>query len=60
MENEVPTEETIKETLDAAEETVDGRTSLGKRLKVIEDILTLHSKRMDVLSNRIDVCSIRR
>ena len=56
MENEVPTEETIKETL----ETVDGRTALGRRLKAIEEaqlkiqeILVDHEK-------RIKVCEIRR
>lgn len=51
-----PTEETIQETIDE----VDGRTTLGKRLKAIEEkqekiLLTLaeHQK-------RIDECSVRR
>ena len=56
MENEVPTEETIKETL----ETVDGRTALGRRLKALEEaqlkiqeILVDHEK-------RIAACEVRR
>lgn len=46
-------EETVQETLDAAEEPVDGRTALGKRLKAIEDTLADHEK-------RIKVCEVRR
>lgn len=59
-EAEVPTEETIQEKVDAAEETVDGRTALGKRLRALEEaqlkiqgILAEHEK-------RIKVCEVRR
>ena len=48
-EGNVPTEETIQETVDE----VDGRTALGKRLKAIEDTLSDHDK-------RIKVCEVRR
>lgn len=48
-EENVPTEETIQETVDE----VDGRTALGKRLKAIEDTLADHEK-------RIKVCEVRR
>ena len=50
---EVPTEEIIQEKVEAAEETIDGRTALGKRLKAIEDTLVNHDK-------RIKVCEVRR
>ena len=45
----VPTEEAIQEKV----EEVDGRTTLGKRLKAIEDTLSDHDK-------RIKVCEVRR
>lgn len=53
---ELPTDEKIQEALDE----VDGRTTLGKRLKAIEEtqgkiLLTLEEHR-----RRIDECSIRR
>lgn len=51
-----PTEETIQETLDE----VDGRTSLGKRLKAIEDTQEKILKVLDEHRRRIDECSVRR
>lgn len=53
---EVPTEETIKEEL----ETVDGRTALGKRLKLIEDTQKEMMSLLLAHERRITECSIRR
>jgi hypothetical protein len=51
-----PTEETIQETI----EEVDGRTTLGKRLKAIEEIQEKILQTLAEHQKRIEECSIRR
>lgn len=51
-----PTEETIQETIDE----VDGRTTLGKRLKAIEDTQAKILQTLAEHQKRIDECSVRR
>jgi len=62
--NNEPTEETVQKTIDAAEvskeELVDGRTSLGKRLKALEDSQKEIQKILAEHKKRIDECSIQR
>lgn len=51
-----PMEEIIQETLDE----VDGRTTLGKRLKVIEDTQGKILQTLAEHQRRIEECSVRR
>ena len=51
-----PTEETIQEAI----EEVDGRTTLGKRLKAIEDTQEKILQTLAEHQKRIEECSIRR
>ncbi len=60
VEENVPTEETIQEKVEAAEETIDGRTALGKRLKAIEDTQREILKTLLEHGNKIAECSVRR
>ncbi len=51
-----PTEESIQEMLDE----VDGRTTLGKRLKAIEDTQGKILQTLAEHQKRIDECCVRR
>lgn len=59
-----PTEETVQKKVDAAEvskeELVDGRTALGKRLKVLEDNQKEIQETLADHEKRIKECSIQR
>ena len=54
--NKVPTEEAIQEEL----EEVDGRTTLGKKLKAIEEIQEKILLTLAEHQKRIEECSVRR